>query len=170
MLAPDQATALLALLHAQPLAALGTLHRGEPFVSMVPWALLPDRGLLVTHVSALATHTRDMLDAPRVSLMVLAAPAAPPQATARATFQCDAARCGPDDADHAAARQAYLARFPDIAELFGFADFALFTLAPRHLRFVGGFGRASTVMQPELAGLLAGAMPATVPGAPGGPA
>lgn len=164
MLAPDQTAVLLTLLRTQPLAALGTLHGGEPVVSMVPYALLPQRGRLVVHVSALAGHTRDMQASPRVSLMVLAAPAegVPPQATARASFQCDAARCAPDDPDHAAARQAYLARFPDSAELFSFADFSLFTLAPRHLRLVGGFGRAATVMQPELARLLGG--PANAPG------
>ena len=39
---PDQAQDLKQLLQQQDLAALGTLHRGEPFVSMVPYALLAD--------------------------------------------------------------------------------------------------------------------------------
>ena len=56
-----QAQALRELLQQQEVAALGTLRNGEPFVSMVPYALLPD-GSLVVHVSRLATHTRLLLD------------------------------------------------------------------------------------------------------------
>ena len=53
------------LLRQQDVAALGTLRRDEPFVSMVPYALLAD-GALVVHVSRLATHTRDMEEHPGV--------------------------------------------------------------------------------------------------------
>jgi putative heme iron utilization protein len=156
MFAPENIRQLHELLRAQSLAALGTLHRAEPFVSMVPVALLPAQGRFVVHVSRLATHTKDMLDHPAVSLMLMAPDGGDgtPRERARATFQCDAEPCPPDAPLHDEARQAYLARFPDSAELFGFADFSLVLLAPRWLRHVGGFGRAGTVMQPELAAVL----------------
>jgi hypothetical protein len=156
MLSQDQVAFVLDLLHAQPVGSLGTLHRGEPFVSMVPFAVLPHVGALCVHVSSLATHTKDMLTSPAVSLMVMAdASSAPlPQATPRVTFQCQAAPCPDTDPRHAEAARGYLARFPQSQELFGFGDFALFILAPRSLRLVAGFGQATSVVQPELGAVL----------------
>jgi heme iron utilization protein len=140
---PDQALGLKLLLQGQDIAALGTLHRGEPFVSMVPYALLAD-GRLVIHVSQLATHTRDMQEHAGVSVMVLGtrAPGALPQEQPRASLQGEAQPCMVDAADYAAARQAYLARFPDSEPMFGFGDFSLFLVTPRAVRFVAGFAQA----------------------------
>jgi putative heme iron utilization protein len=60
----EQTQLLQALLTAQPVAALATLHKGEPAASMVPYALLPNGRGVVIHVSRLATHTADMLAQP----------------------------------------------------------------------------------------------------------
>jgi len=66
------------LLDAQPVAALGTPHRREPAVSMVPFVIRPaDSGLLI-HVSGLASHTRDLHEHMRAGLMVMATPAPAP--------------------------------------------------------------------------------------------
>jgi putative heme iron utilization protein len=140
------------LLQSQPAAALGTLHEGEPFVSMVPYALLPEARAFAIHVSALAAHTQDMLASPSVSLMVTAQPGPEdlPQSLARATFQCHAQRCRDGDPHYEAARRSYLARFPSSEGMFGFGDFSLFILTPRSMRHVGGFAQAITVMPPEL--------------------
>lgn len=136
--------ALRSLLQQQPVAALATLHQGEPAVSMVPFAQLPAGRGFVIHVSRLATHTADMLAHPGVSLLVVGAPeAAPtPLARPRASIQGRARPCPPESPDHAAARAAYLARLPDAQELFTFADFSLFVIEPEALRYVAGFGRA----------------------------
>lgn len=156
---PEQAQALRSLLETQQIAALGTLHDGEPFVSMVPVALLSRGRGLVIHVSRLAAHTKDMLAHPAVSLLVVAPrqPEVPAQALARATIQGDARPCTEDDPDHADAKDAYLARFPQGAPMFGFADFALFVITPRTCRFVGGFAQATTIGAETLAGVMAGA-------------
>lgn len=140
----EQAAALERLLSAQEIAALGTLHNGEPFVSMVPFALLPEGRTLVVHVSRLATHTKDMQLHPGVSALVMDQRNAdvPPQALARATLQGQARPCPPEDPQYASARQAYLARFPQSEPMFGFGDFSLFLLEPRSVRFVGGFAQA----------------------------
>ena len=142
-----QAHALTHLLKTQEVAALGTLHDGEPFVSMVPFALHPAGAGFVIHVSQLAAHTKDMLSTPAVSLLVIASPApdVPAQARPRVTIQGTATRCGENDPRHAAARAAYLTRFPDSAPMFGFSDFSLFIIEPRQARFVGGFGQATSV-------------------------
>jgi putative heme iron utilization protein len=142
----DKTDALRALLVRQEIASLGTLHGGEPSVSMVPYALMRG-GALVIHVSSLATHTRDMERHAGVSMMVLGerAPQVMPQALPRAIFQGEARRCAVGDAEYGDARQAYLARFPQSEEMFGFADFSLFLIVPGSVRFVGGFGNAWSV-------------------------
>lgn len=139
-------TALRQLLLDTHVAALATLHQGEPAVSMVPYALLRGGGFVI-HVSRLATHTRDMLAHERVSLLVTArADAAPtPLALPRVSVQGAARLCPPEAPDYAAARTAYLARLPDAEELFGFGDFSLFLIEPQFLRHVAGFGRAHTL-------------------------
>ncbi len=156
MSAADHAEVLRALLRDQEVAALGTLHDGAPYVSMVPFVLLPDASRVVIHVSSLAAHTRDMLADPRVSLLVVAAPApdVPAQATARVTLQGRAEQLGADSALHAAARAAYLARFPASAQTFGFADFSLFAIVPEAVRFVGGFAQARSLSPATLTELL----------------
>jgi len=142
-----QAQALTYLLQTQEIAALGTLHDGEPFVSMVPFALHPEGCGFVIHVSQLAAHTKDMIANPAVSLMVVAQPEpdVSAQARARVTIQGTAARCADGDPRHATAKGAYLARFPQSAEMFTFADFSLFIIEPRQARFVGGFAQATSI-------------------------
>ena len=66
----------------------------------------------------------------------------PPQALPRVTVQGQALRCAPEAPLYEAARNAYLTRFPNSQEMFGFADFSLFLIEPRSVRVVGGFGQA----------------------------
>jgi len=156
MFTPAQTTALLDLLKSQPVGALGTLHKGEPFVSMVPYAVFPGAGAFIIHVSSLASHTKDMIECAAVSLMVTAIPVPEglPQSLSRATFQCQSQPYAHDQANYEAAKRSYLSRFPQSEEMFTFGDFSLFTLVPRYMRFVGGFAQAATVMAPELNGIL----------------
>jgi putative heme iron utilization protein len=141
------------LVHSQQVGALGTLHGSEPYVSMVPYALLPEGAGLVIHVSSLAAHTKDMLATPAVSLLVTAPleQGASPQALARVTIQGDAVRIPEDAPIHAAARAAYLERFPRSEQTFELADFALFAIRPRSARYVGGFAQAKTLTAEGLA-------------------
>jgi putative heme iron utilization protein len=130
------------LLQAGDVAALATLHKGEPAVSMVPYALLPG-GRFVIHVSALATHTRDMLEHPGVSLLVVApATGEVAQARPRVSVQGSARPCLPQEEGYQEAREAYLARFPESEPMFGFGDFSLFVVEPRAVRYVAGFAQA----------------------------
>ena len=173
------------LLQTQRLAALATLHRGEPAVSMVPAALLPECGSAVLHVSRLATHTKDMLEQPAVALLFVAdalladaqlaeAPATQAQASAtlsgggetpdaynplarpRLSLKGRALPCPPDSPRYAAARAAYLERLPEARELFEFPDFALFLIEPVSARFVAGFGRAHSLTAERWRAALAG--------------
>jgi heme iron utilization protein len=143
---------LLDLLRSQPVAALATLHKGEPAISMVPVALATD-GLLV-HVSDLATHTRDMREHPRVSLLLVDEAGALPQARPRVSIAGDAAFIDKDSAEYAAARVIYLARFAQAAMTFGLADFSLVRIAPASARFVAGFAQAHPLGGPMFGELL----------------
>ena len=148
---PAYAQTLRDLLRTQQVASLGTLHKGEPYVSMVPFAILPGGLGIVIHVSQLATHTNDMLLSPQVSLLVVASPTPdiPVHALARVTIQGRAVQYAESMESHAEAKAAYLSRFPQSAEMFAFSDFSLFAIMPRTIRFVGGFAQATTI-SPEV--------------------
>lgn len=139
---PERAAVLRKLIAAQTVASLGTLHNGEPFVSMVPFARAPGSADLFIHVSRLAAHTGDMLSHPRVSLMIMSADAGAAQSRARVTLQADAHAIENGSAEYASAKTAYLARFPDAAHIFELGDFSLFRLRPLSARVVGGFAQA----------------------------
>jgi hypothetical protein len=144
----EAARALRRLLDIRPVAALATLHRGEPAVSMVPFVLPPGETRLFIHVSALATHTRDMVEHPRVSMLVMAEPDATtsPQALPRVALQADAVTLPREGADYESARAAYLERFPDAAQTFELGDFSIVELKPASARLVAGFGRAYSLV------------------------
>lgn len=154
----NQARALKSLIESQRIAALGTLHDGEPYVSMVPYAVLPAGRSFILHVSALAAHTKDMELDPRVSLLVTAAPepSESVRALARATIRCRAERIPESDPRYEEAAKVYLEKFPDSEPMFGFRDFSLFLLEPREVRFVGGFAQATTIDAAKLAKVMGG--------------
>jgi len=155
------AIALKSLLAAQPVAALATLHKGEPAVSMVPFAMLSSEVGFVIHVSRLATHTNDMLATPNVGLLVTASltEAASPLSLPRVSIQGHARQCAPGTAeDYEEARRVYLAKLPDAEQLFAFSDFSLFIVEPKSVRYVAGFGRAMS-LTPERMRAVLGAEP-----------
>lgn len=143
----DTARSLRRLLSERPVAALATLHGGEPAVSMVPFVLPAGDDRLFIHVSALATHTRDMHEHPRVGLLVVAEDATvSPQALPRVALQCDAAALERTGEAYAQARAHYLARFADAAPMFDLGDFSIVALRPVSARLVAGFGRAHSLV------------------------
>jgi hypothetical protein len=161
---PRLSRALRELLAARRTAALGTLDASlcgdsaQPFVSMVPYALLPAERSLVLHVSGLAAHTRNLLAHPRVSLMVMAGEVdgEPVHALARVTLDAVAQVPERDSTLWAAARAAYLARFPEAEPMTTLGDFMFVVLRPASARQVAGFGAARTVDADDLAHILGG--------------
>jgi len=148
-----EALTFRSLLESQPVAALSTLHEGEPAVSMVPFALLPRGQGFVIHVSKLASHTNDLLTSPAVGLMVMASPSSSgsPLALPRVSVQGRARQCPRESPDYAAARACYVAKLPQSEELFSFGDFSLFIVEVRSVRFVAGFGRAMSFTAEQFA-------------------
>jgi len=154
----SEVAALKSLLAKQPVAALATLHSGEPAVSMVPFAVLSSGTGFVIHVSRLATHTQDMLGNPAVALLVTASLAEghSPLALPRLSIQGRARQCLPDSPGYPDARSAYVAKLPDAEELFSFSDFSLFILEPKSMRYVAGFGRAVSLTSERIRAVLGG--------------
>ena len=155
--------ALRALLQAPRIAALGTLDdEGAPFVSMVPFAVVPSLGCLVLHVSALAAHSRHLRQRPRVSLLVMQpeVPGEPVHALPRLTLQAEASVPAPESAAWQACRAAYLDRFPEAAFMTELGDFAFVAVHPGHGRHIAGFGAARDVDRMELDAALGQGAPA----------
>ena len=145
---PD--SALRDLLASRRVAALGTLHGGAPYVSMVPFALFPDGSAFLIHVSGLSAHTGDMLKDPRVSLLVMASesPEQMAQELPRVSILGRAAPIPEPSGEYDAGMACYLERFPDAAPMFQLGDFSLFTITPEHVRWIGGFAGAES-LSPE---------------------
>lgn len=156
----DEVAARAATLLAQcRVAALGTLHGHAPAVSMTPYALVPAPFMLVVLVSGLSAHTRDMQADPRVGLLVMEPEhaGANVHALARIALQGEAEPLAPEAAGYAAARAAYLARFPAMAGLFDLGDFGLFAIRPNAVRVVAGFAQAHSLTPETLAAAVANA-------------
>lgn len=156
---PRLGRALRALLHERRAAALGTLdaRSGAPFVSMTPYAIDTARRCLVIHVSGLAAHTANMAAHPRVSVLIATGEVegAPVHDLPRVTLDGQARTPAPGSPEHATARAAYLARFPDAEMMTALPDFRFVTIAITGARQVAGFGSARSVEPEELAQILA---------------
>ena len=150
------ATRAAELIRCCKVAALGTLHDGQPSVSMIPYAIIGEPFAFIVLASTLAAHTAEMLHDPSVSLMIMEPEADTKlsHALARVSIQGRAGALPADDPRFGSARAAYSARFPEMAGLFGLGDFALFAITPERLRFVGGFAQAATLTPAAVAGSL----------------
>lgn len=144
---------LRALLHSHRVAALGTISdEGLPFVSMVPFALMPALGCFVIHVSGLAAHTKFLVARPAVSLLVMQreTPDEPVHALPRATLVGQAKLLEPDSDEWHACRAAYLERFPEAEHMTQLGDFRFVAIEVKGARQVAGFGSARSIDEQEV--------------------
>jgi putative heme iron utilization protein len=144
--------ALAQLIGSQRAAALGTLHQGGPYVSLVLYAAGAGLTEYYLHLSRLAIHTRN-LQADRRAALMIAQPEAghvDPQTLMRLSLQGAAEPLPRQAADYAAARARYLARFPQAAPIFDLADFDLYRLTPAEGRFIAAFGKILNITAEHL--------------------
>jgi putative heme iron utilization protein len=154
---PRLTQALRALLNSQRVAALGTLaDDGQPFVSMVPFAVDPVEACIVIHVSGLAPHTTFLQRCPQVSLMVMQAEVsgAPVHALPRVTLEGRATVLPHGSPAWAHGRDAYLARFPEAQAMTELGDFRFIAIQVAGARQVAGFGAARSLDAHDIAALL----------------
>ena len=126
------------LLRGQHHGVLSTLSiklDGYPFGSVVDY-LVDHEARPVFLISALAEHTKNIEQDPRVSLLVYHA-TTDVQASPRLTFTGLAQRLPtPEVADM---QSRYLRYFPDATQYFDL-DFAFYRIEPVKLRYIGGLG------------------------------
>jgi len=121
-----------------------TLRNGRPFGSHVPYVFGEHWTRAYIHVSRLALHTGHLLHDPRVGLFVSEPdqPEKNPLALRRMNLQGEAVLLNAGAPDYAEVKARYLARFPQSAMMFGFADFSLWELRLQDAHLVLGFGQA----------------------------
>jgi len=135
---------LARLLRETRVAALGTLHEGEPNLAMVAYSFAKDFSAFYIHVSKLGKHTTDMENDPRFSLLITEADdrRPDPQTLARVSIRGTAESLPRTDPGYDRVKQNYLERFPEAEQLFSLGDFNLWKITPKGGRYVAGFGRA----------------------------
>ena len=156
---PRLTQALRALLQSQRVAALGTIGKGgAPLVSMVPFAIAPEHGCLVIHVSGLAAHTANLQKTPAVSLLVMQAELAgqPVHALPRVTLEARAEVLEAEMPLWRVCRTAYLERFPEAEPMTALGDFRFVALRVGGARQVAGFGAARSVSAEEVVQVMSG--------------
>jgi putative heme iron utilization protein len=132
------------LIRSTRVAALGTLHDGEPNLAMVAYAFAGDFSAFYIHVSKLGKHTADMENDPHVSLLITETDdrRPDPQTLRRVSLRGTVAILLRTDPGYARVRNRYLQRFPEAEQFFSLGDFKLWSITPESGRFVAGFGRA----------------------------
>jgi putative heme iron utilization protein len=143
---------LARLIRTTRIAALGTLHEGEPNLAMVAVACESDFSAFYIHVSKLGKHTRDMENDPHVSLLLSEADdrRPDPQTLARVALQGIATIVPRAAPEYARIRTLYLQRFPEAEQLFALGDFNIWKITPKSGRFVAGFARAFNLVPDAL--------------------
>ena len=157
---PRLTHALRELLWHRRTAALATLDEtGAPAISLVPFAVCPALACVVIHVSALAPHTAQLQADPRAALLVTQgeAPGEPVHALHRLSLSVQAVTAQGDE--QRAARDAYLARFPDATDMTALPDFRFVLLHPLQARQIAGFGAARRIDADDLRAALAAGQP-----------
>lgn len=143
---------LARLIRDTRVAALGTLHDGEPNLAMVAYAFAEDFSAYYIHVSKLGKHTTDMENDPHVSLLITETDdhRPDPQTLARVSIRGTAEILPRTSLLYASAKSLYLQRFPEAELLFSLGDFNIWRITPKGGRFVAGFGRAFNLVPDAL--------------------
>src|SRR5271165_2795640 len=138
---PSFAERARTLMHSGRIGSLSTLSRkqpGFPFGSLMPYAL-DTQGRPIVLVSTMAMHTQNLQADPRASLFVTEPHASgDPLGASRVTLMGNVVRI--PEPDVAAARTAYLTRYPDSKYWVDFDDFFFYRMDVLDVYYVGGFG------------------------------
>jgi hypothetical protein len=148
----EDARRIRGLLADTPVLSLAVLVDGAPVVGLLPFAVAPGLGAAYVHASRLARHTRGLLAGAPFGVLVHAAPGpgGDPLQVPRLSLEGTVEPLADGSAEHAAARELYLRRFPGSAPTFELGDFTLHALRFRGGRFVRGFAQALNLTEDTL--------------------
>lgn len=146
----ERARTLVYLGRAGTLSTLSRKHPGQPFGSVMPYAL-DTQGCPLFLISTMAMHTQNLQADSRASLLVTQPGwTGDPLAAARVTLMGTVLPVPPEEAS--VAREAYLARHPNAAYWVNFDDFGFHRLEIADLYFVGGFAAMDWIPATEYLG------------------
>lgn len=111
-------------------------YPGFPFGSVAPF-VCNQQAEPVILISTIAEHTKNILENPKVSLLVFSG-GDDLQANARLTIMGEAFHCDKQDED---LRARYLRYLPQAAGYFDMHDFHFYRIQIEHVRYIAGFGR-----------------------------
>lgn len=151
---PQRVTRSLLRRSRQGALATLTVDDGAPYCSLVNVASHPD-GSPILLISRLALHSRNLLDDPRVSLMLDERAPGDPLEGARIMLGGVAEEA--DNAERPLLRRRYLSVHPTAQTFVDFKDFSFFRIKPRSLHLVAGFGRIIDLPSEQYLTDLAGA-------------
>jgi hypothetical protein len=140
----DPKTVAKALLRATRAGSLATIDRntGHPFASLVNVATDIDGAPLIL-VSRLSTHTANLEQDGRASVLLAATGKGDPLAHPRLTILGTFIQVARDSAEEPRVRRRFLARHPKSELYAGFADFSFWRLKAISAHLNGGFARAA---------------------------
>ena len=147
----DATAVAKALLRTTRAGALATIDRntGHPFGSLVNVATDIDGSSLIL-ISRLSTHTANLENDRRASLLLASVGRGDPLAHPRLTVLGDFAPIGREDPSEARLRRRFLARHQKSELYAGFADFSFWRLAVASAHLNAGFARAADLKAADL--------------------
>lgn len=141
----SEAVQFLRSTHSGILSTFSAKFAGYPFGSVAPF-VLDHSGQPVILISTIAEHTKNIIENPKVSLLVFAGDD-DLQANARLTLIGEARLIDKQDTD---LRARYLRYLPQAASYFDMHDFNFYRIEIAHIRYIAGFGRMGWVNGTEL--------------------
>lgn len=118
-------------------AALGSMHKDMPFISLVPYAV-DKKGNPIIYVSSLAVHTKNLQKSPNCSLMVSRENKEDVFNSQRLTFLGRMEKVPEKEIEEV--KKAYLEKYPEQEYLLELEDFAFYRMTITKIYYVGGFG------------------------------
>lgn len=110
---------------------------------MAPYAI--HNTTILLHLSTLARHTANIGSSPAIVLMICSPEDATDSSLALPRLILQGKVAPITGARLEATKQACLRNIPDAEPLFSFGYFQLFKMAPLHIHWVGGFGKACKI-------------------------
>jgi putative heme iron utilization protein len=120
------------------IGSLGTVTKGQPFVSLTPYAM-DEKGRPFVYLSDLAYHTKNLKKSSKGSLMVSKLDEKNIFNSARVSFVGKMTRVTDKD-EVAALKKIFFAKFPDSKDFEKMHDFAFYRMEIEKIQYIGGFG------------------------------
>jgi putative heme iron utilization protein len=135
------------MLSSRRVLCLAVVIDGEPAASLLPFVAAPDYSGVFVQASALARHSRALIDGASVGLLFHDpdTEVVDPLQVARLTVQATVERIERDTPRFEAARSQLTARIPSVEVTLELADFSVYRLVFNSGRYVAGFARAFDV-------------------------